>query len=115
THAVTSRALVPAIPRLPNPKTGGQYSSYYKVLKTWDAYASCNAKSISCISTPNNSTIVFNLTAPTGDFLYRMSMPATGPMPAEVTKCFEGQAGKYAGDLISTAGYMINGIDKVDI
>ena len=42
-------------------------------------------------------------------------MPATGPMPAEVTKCFEGQAGKYAGDLISTAGYMINGIDKVDI
>ena len=42
-------------------------------------------------------------------------MPATGPMPAEVTKCFEGQAGKYGQDLVSTAGYMIAGMDKVDI
>jgi peptide/nickel transport system substrate-binding protein len=36
-------------------------------------------------------------------------------LPAEVTKCFEGQPGKYAADLISTAGYMLKGIDKVDI
>ena len=61
------------------------------------------------------STIVFNLTAPTGDFLKRMGMPATGPQPAEVTKCFDGQAGKYGLDLISTAGYMYKGIDQVDI
>ncbi len=64
---------------------------------------------------PNTSTIVFNLTAPTGDFLKRMGMPATGPQPAEVTKCFDGQAGKYGLDLISTAGYMYKGIDQVDI
>ncbi|TMK77268.1 MAG: hypothetical protein E6G46_11995, partial [Actinobacteria bacterium] len=114
-RAVTSHDFVTALQRLANPKDGGQYAFYYKVIKGWDAYAAGKAKSISGISTPNNSTIVFNLTGPTGDFLYRMSMPATGPMPAEVTKCFEGQAGKYAGDLISTAGYMINGIDKVDI
>src|SRR5437762_122556 len=114
-RAVTSHDFVTSLQRLANPKDGGQYAFYYKVIKGWDAYAAGKAKSISGISTPNNSTIVFNLTAPTGDFLYRMSMPATGPMPAEVTKCFEGQAGKYAGDLISTAGYMINGIDKVDI
>ena len=114
-RAVTSHDFVTALQRLANPKDGGQYAFYYKVIKGWDAYAAGKAKSISGISTPNNSTIVFNLTTPTGDFLYRMSMPATGPMPAEVTKCFEGQAGKYAGDLISTAGYMINGIDKVDI
>ena len=36
-------------------------------------------------------------------------------MPAEVTKCFEGQPGKYGRDLISTAGYMLKGIDSVDI
>jgi peptide/nickel transport system substrate-binding protein len=114
-RAVTSKDFVTAMNRLANPKDGGQYSFYYKVIKGWDAYAAGKAKSISGIKTPNNSTIVFNLTAPTGDFLYRMSMPATGPMPAEVTKCFEGQPGKYAGDLISTAGYMIKGIDKVNI
>jgi peptide/nickel transport system substrate-binding protein len=113
-RAVTSHDFVTAMNRLANPKDGGQYAFYYKVIKGWDAYAAGKAKSISGISTPNNSTIVFNLTAPTGDFLYRMSMPATGPLPTEVTKCFEGQPGKYAGDLISTAGYMIKGIDKVD-
>jgi peptide/nickel transport system substrate-binding protein len=113
-RAVTSHDFVTAMNRLANPKDGGQYSFYYKVIKGWDAYAAGKAKSISGISTPNDSTIVFNLTAPTGDFLYRISMPAAGPMPAEVTKCFEGQPGKYSGDLISTAGYMIKGIDKVD-
>jgi peptide/nickel transport system substrate-binding protein len=113
-RAVTSKDFVTALQRLANPKDGGQYAFYYKVIKGWDAYAAGKAKSISGIKTPNNSTIVFNLTAPTGDFLFRMSMPATGPMPAEVTKCFEGQAGKYSGDLISTAGYMLKGIDKVD-
>ena len=114
-RAVTSKDFVTALQRLANPKDGGQYAFYYKVIKGWDAYAAGKAKSISGISTPNDSTIVFNLTVPTGDFLYRMSMPATGPQPAEVTKCFEGQAGKYSQDLISTAGYMIKGIDGVDI
>src|SRR5207237_10935381 len=42
-------------------------------------------------------------------------MPATGPIPSEVGKCFEGQAGKYGRDLVSTAGYMIKGMDNVDI
>src|SRR6266404_4696108 len=114
-RAVTSHDFVTAMERLANPKDGGQYSFYYKVITGWDAYAAGKAKSISGISTPDDSTIVFNLTAPTGDFNYRMAMPATGPMPNEVTKCFEGQPGKYAADLITTAGYMIKGIDSVDI
>ena len=112
---VTSADFVNAMERLANPKDGGQYSFYYTVIKGWSAYAAGKAKTISGIKTPNASTIVFNLTAPTGDFLYRMAMPATGPQPAEVTKCFAGQPGKYGNDLISTAGYMIKGIDKVDI
>lgn len=114
-RAVTSQDFVTAMNRLANPKDGGQYSFYYKPIKGWDAYAAGKAKSISGITAPNASTIVFNLTAATGDFLKRMAMPAAGPMPAEVTKCFEGQPGKYSADLISTAGYMIKGIDSVDI
>jgi peptide/nickel transport system substrate-binding protein len=114
-RAVTSKDFVTAFERLAIAKNGGQYSFYYKVIKGWDAYAAGKAKSISGISTPNASTIVFNLTAPTGDFLYRVSMPATGPQPAEVVKCFAGQPGKYSSDLISTAGYMIKGIDSVNI
>src|SRR5204863_438101 len=104
-----------ALERLAKPKNGGQYSFYYSVIKGFDAYGAGKAKSISGIKTPNASTIVFTLTHPTGDFLFRMSMPATGPIPSEVGKCFEGQAGKYGRDLVSTAGYMIKGMDNVDI
>ncbi len=112
---VTSADFVTAMEREANPKDGAEYAFYYNVIKGWDAYSKGKAKSISGITTPDASTIVFNLTAPTGDFLKRMAMPAAGPMPAEVTKCFEGQPGKYSADLISTAGYMIKGIDAVDI
>jgi len=114
-RAVTSKDVLYAMERLANPKDGGQYPFYYAVIKGWNAYAAGKAKTISGIQTPNASTIVFHLTQPTGDFLRRMSMPATGPIPQEVAKCFEGQPGKYGLDLISTAGYMIKGIDKLDI
>ncbi len=112
---ITSHDIVTAMDRLANPKDGGEYAFYYSVIKGWDAYAKGKAKTISGIKTPNSSTIVFNLTAPTGDFLKRMAMPATGPMPAEVTKCFEGQPGKYGQDLISSGPYMLKGIDQVNI
>ena len=62
------------------------------MIKGWDAYSKGKAKSISGIKTPDKSTISFTLTEPTGDFLYRMAMPATAPIPAEVGKCFDGQA-----------------------
>jgi peptide/nickel transport system substrate-binding protein len=114
-RAVTSQDFVTSLERLASKKDGAQYSFYYTPIKGFAAFSNGTAKTISGISTPNASTIVFNLTAPTGDFLYRMSMPATGPMPAEVTKCFANDPGAYASDLISTAGYMIKGIDSVDI
>src|SRR5580692_6249954 len=114
-RAVTSADIVYAMDRLANPKDGGQYAFYYTVIKGWDAYAAGKAKTISGISTPNATTIVFNLTQPTGDFLYRMAMPATGPMPAEVVNCFAGEPGKYGQDLISTGPYMLKGIDSINI
>jgi peptide/nickel transport system substrate-binding protein len=114
-RAVTSKDYVYAMERLAKPKDGAQYAFYYNVIKGFEAYGKGQAKTISGISTPNASTIVFNLTAPTGDFLYRMGMPATGPIPEEVGKCFEGQAGKYGQDVISSGPYMFQGIDQVDI
>jgi peptide/nickel transport system substrate-binding protein len=109
---VTSADIVTAMKRLSSPTDGQEYGFYYNVIK---GFTTAKGKNISGIKTPDKYTIVFNLTQPTGDFLYRMAMPATAPAPAEVTKCFEGQANKYGQDLISTAGYMIQGIDKVDV
>jgi peptide/nickel transport system substrate-binding protein len=119
---VTSKDVLFAMERLADPKDGGEYPFYYTVIKGWNAYAAacaskagCATKTISGISTPNASTIVFHLTAPTGDFNYRMSMPATGPQPKEVAGCFEGFPQAYGDDLIATGPYMIEGIDKIDI
>ncbi len=112
-RAVTSKDVAYAMNRLANPKGGGQYSFYYTVIKGWDAVASGSAKSVSGIVTPNDSTIIFHLTKPAGDFNLRMSMPATAPIPEEVGKCFEGKPGDYGRDVISSGPYMLQGADKV--
>ena len=95
-------------------RTAREYAFYYSPIAGFDAYAAGKAKSISGIATPDPSTIVFHLTKPTGDFLYRLALPATGPIPVEVARCFEGQAGRYGRDVVSTGPYMIEGADRVD-
>ena len=113
---ITSADFVTSLERLASPKDGGEYGFYFdNVVKGWDAYAKGTAKSISGIVTPNATTIVFNLTQPVGDFLYRMTMPATGPQPAEVVNCFAGQPGKYGQDLISSGPYMLAGIQNINV
>ena len=113
-RTVTSADVRYAMERIAHPKDGAEYAFYYSPIVGFDAYAAGKAKTIAGIKTPNPSTIVFHLTKPTGDFLYRLAMPATGPIPVEVAKCFEGQAGKYGKDVVSTGPYMIEGADKVD-
>jgi peptide/nickel transport system substrate-binding protein len=114
-RAVTSKDVAYALTRLANPKDGGQYPFYYTVIKGWNEFATGKAKSISGISTPNNSTLVIHLTQKTGDFNLRMSMPATAPIPQEVGKCFEGKPGDYGRDVISSGPYMLQGAPAVNI
>ena len=111
---VTAADILYAMERIAHPKDGAEYAFYYSPIVGFDAYAAGKAKTIAGIQTPNPSTIVIHLSKPTGDFLYRMAMPATGPIPVEVAKCFEGEAGKYGKDVVSTGPYMIEGADKVD-
>jgi peptide/nickel transport system substrate-binding protein len=111
---VTSNDVLYAIERIASPKDGAEYGFYYSPIVGFDAYAHGKAKTIAGIQTPDASTIVFRLSRPIGDFLYRMAMPATGPIPPEVGRCFEGEAGKYGKDIVSTGPYMLLGADKVD-
>jgi len=114
-RAITSKDVLYALQREAIPKNGAQYGFYYSVIKGFDDYGAGKAKTISGITTPNARTIVFNLTKLTGDFLYRLAMPAAGPIPEEVAKCFDGKPGAYGRNLVSSAGYMIKGSDQVDI
>ena len=113
-RAVTSQDIVTAFDRIANPAQAAQYGFYYSNIAGWDAYASGKARTISGITTPNAQTVTFHLTSPTPDFLFRMSLPAAGPIPNEVAKCFTTPGG-YGRDLISSGPYMIQGSAQVNI
>ncbi len=113
-RAVTSKDVLYAMERIANPKDGAEYGFYYSPIVGFDRFAAGKAKTIAGIATPSPSTIVFHLTKPTGDFPYRMAMPATGPIPVELARCFEGHPGRYGRDVVSTGPYMIEGADRVD-
>jgi peptide/nickel transport system substrate-binding protein len=112
---ITSKDVKYAIERLARPKNGAQYGFYFNVIKGLVAYGKGESKSISGIKTPNAKTIVFTLTEPAGDFAQRVALPAAGPIPAEVAKCFEGKPGAYGRYVISSGPYMIEGSDALDI
>jgi peptide/nickel transport system substrate-binding protein len=112
---ITSQDFKYAFDRLANPKIGSfGYPLYYEVIEGFKEVEDGKAKSVSGIETPDDKTIVFHLTKPAGDFLYRVSMAATGPIPAEVADCFT-KAGDYGRYVISSGPYMLQGSDALDI
>ncbi len=111
---VTSKDIAYAFERINTKSLAAQYGFYYNgVIEGMDGQAKKPAP-ISGIETPNDQTIIFHLTAPTPDFLYRVSMPATSAMPEEVAGCFT-KAGDYGRYVIATGPYMLKGTDKLDI
>ena len=110
---VTSGDIRYAIERLARPKNHSWFATYFTGIRGFDAYRAGRARSISGIATPSSRTIVFTLTRPDGGFPHLLAMPAAGPIPQEVAKCFEGKPGKYGSDLVSSGPYMIQGADKV--
>jgi peptide/nickel transport system substrate-binding protein len=111
---VTSQDLVYSIERLGTPSVAAQYAFYYEVIKGFTEFSEGRADAISGVTTPDDKTIIFKLTKPTGDFLHRMTMPATAPIPKEVARCHT-RAGQYGRFVISTGPYMIEGADELDI
>ncbi|MGH3099478.1 MAG: ABC transporter substrate-binding protein, partial [Thermoleophilia bacterium] len=112
---VTSKDVAYAFQRINTAPLVAQYGFYYNgVIKGMDGKAKSAETKISGIETPDDSTIIFNLEKPTGDFLYRLNMPAAAPIPEEVGKCFK-KAGDYGRYVVSNASYMIQGADKLDI
>ena len=116
---VTSRDVAYAFERIGTRSLAAQYGFYFLVIEGMDEFTKAGGLSkkgnkISGIRTPDDSTIVFTLREPTGDFLYRLATVATGPIPHEVAKCFL-KAGEYGRFLISSGPYMIDGSDELDL
>ncbi len=112
---VTSADVAYAFQRINAAPLVAQYGFYYfGVVKGMDGKAKSAETKISGIETPDDQTIIFNLEKPTGDFLYRLNMPAAAPIPEEVGKCFT-KAGDYGRYVMSNGSYMIQGSDQLDI
>ena len=111
---VTSKDIKYSIERIATPSVAAQYAGYYRPIKGFDAFSKGTAKTITGIETPDDKTISFTLTAPKGDFIYALGMPASAPIPEEVAKCHT-QAGEYGRFIVSSGPYMVEGADKLDI
>jgi peptide/nickel transport system substrate-binding protein len=110
---VTSKDIEYAFERINAKSLVAQYGFYYSGVIKGMTGTENSIKPVSGIETPDDSTIIFHLTKPTGDLLYRLAMPATAPMPKEVAGCFT-KAGDYGRYVISSGPYMIAGSDTLD-
>lgn len=111
---ITSKDVEYAFERINSKPVAAQYGFYYDgVIKGMTGLAP-KPEPISGISTPNPTTIVFHLTQPTGDFLERLAMPDTAPIPPEVGRCFP-QSGSYGRDVIASGAYMIEGEPQLNV
>jgi peptide/nickel transport system substrate-binding protein len=114
-RAVTSKDIAYAFQRINAQPLAAQYGFYYNnIIKGMDGKAKSAATKISGIETPDDQTIVFHLEKATGDFNYRLAMPAAGPIPEEVASCHT-KAGDYGRFLISSGPYMIQGAEQLDV
>ena len=111
---ITSHDIAYAFQRINDQKLVAQYGYYYDgVIKGLTGKAKSPNNHISGIETPNNTTIIFHLTSPVGDFLQRIASPAAAPVPPEVAKCFNTPGG-YGRDMIASGPYMFAGSAAVD-
>jgi peptide/nickel transport system substrate-binding protein len=111
---ITSQDIAYAFERMDSKPEVAQYAFYFDGVVQGMSQHGGPPTPISGIDTLDASTIVFHLTKPTGDFLYRLALPATAPIPHEVAACFP-TGGGYGRDVVSSGPYMIQGAQNVDI
>lgn len=95
----------------------GAYSIYYEVIEGFGAVSAGEAESISGLETPDDHTLVIHLTEPTGDLGYRLSLPATAPIPPRPDGALLGVSDghdDYGPFLVSSGPYTVEGADRLD-
>ena len=105
---ITSDDFRYAFERLYDESVGAGYAFYYEVIEGADEFADGKADTISGIETPDDKTIIFNLTREVGDWPYRLSMPAISPTPREYVERFDTKKDSdYDQHVVSSGPYYI--------
>jgi peptide/nickel transport system substrate-binding protein len=96
------------------------YSFYYSPIEGFDAFAAGEVESISGLETPDAHTLVIRLTHRQGDMGYRLSLPASAPIPADPDDpdapfgAATGHDDGYGRFLVSSGPYALEGSDDLD-
>ena len=99
----------------------GSTPPYYDAIEGFRAYAKGGTESIAGLQTPDSHTLVVRLTAPTGDLVYRMSLPYLSPLPPapnQPNAVYGVATGHDDGEtsfIVSSGPYMLEGSDKVNL
>jgi len=114
-RAVDANDILYAFQRINDAKLIAQYGNYYcGVIVGMDCQAKDDNQPISGITVTDATHISFKLEQPTGDFLYRVSMPATKAVPVEYRGCFP-KDGDMGVDVYSSGPYEIWGQEDLDV
>ncbi|MGZ6544466.1 MAG: ABC transporter substrate-binding protein [Actinomycetota bacterium] len=133
TIAITSPDIIRAIERTLSPATklqqryhypylgsSGLASYFTELIQGARAFLDRTASTISGLSAPDPYTLVVQLTRPSGDLAYRMSLPVTAPIPPSPADpgaqlgVATGHAAGYGAFLVASGPYMIEGAGKID-
>jgi peptide/nickel transport system substrate-binding protein len=116
---VSSKDIKYAMSRAFTPRVGSGYAPvYYGDIKGVAAVQSGKAKLISGIQTPDDHTLVFQLTKPVGVIAnaQALALPATVPVPQDyAAKYDKGATSKYGEHQVFTGPYMIQNDGKGNI
>jgi peptide/nickel transport system substrate-binding protein len=105
---VTSKDIKYAFERFFSVNVGGQYASYFPIVGAPKAPTK-GVKAISGITTPDDSTVVFQLQQPVAvSFAAALVMPITTPVPKEYASKFDAKnPSTYNTHVVATGPYMV--------
>lgn len=103
--------FINALERTADPKVQAGYSFYYSVIEGFDEFADGKADSIAGLQAVDDKTLEITLTQPTPDFVWRMTLPATAPVPEGAVEGHEKNYGRF---LVSSGPYMFEGSEDLN-
>jgi peptide/nickel transport system substrate-binding protein len=110
-QAVVAGDFVRAFERLACDKCSDEgYPFYYDVIEGFSD-SDGSPGSVTGVTAVDDSTLEIRVTQPTGDFPYRVTMPATAPIPEGAADGHDEDYGRY---LIATGPYMFEGSETLD-
>lgn len=109
---ITCDDLRYGIERIFMASVGAGYPFYYDMIEGADDFASGATQDLAGVECPSDDSIVFHLTEPAPDWPFRLTMPATSPVPRSYAERYdEGPRSTYDSHVVFTGPYAVTAHD----